>query len=144
MSSFIYWILIGFILLIVELTTGTFYLLVLGLGAFAGAVAAWLGAPFWVQAAAGSATALAGLGVVWKMRAGDVTAVSSNTLDIGQRVTLERWVDAGAGEARVLYRNAVWDARVVDGAAGDAPAGASFYIRNAAGSVLEVSRTPPA
>jgi membrane protein implicated in regulation of membrane protease activity len=143
MSGFIYWILIGFILLIVELTTGTFYLLVLGMGAFAAAVAAWLGAAFWVQAAAGSVTALIGLVVVWRMRAADVTAVSSNTLDVGQRVTLEAWVDRASGAARVRYRNALWDARVTDAAAAEATAD-TFYIRNVAGSVLEVTRTPPA
>lgn len=37
MSNDIHWILAGFLRLIVEMTTGTFYLLVLGLAAFAAA-----------------------------------------------------------------------------------------------------------
>jgi membrane protein implicated in regulation of membrane protease activity len=75
------------------------------------------------------------------MRAGDVTAVSSNTLDVGGMVTLESWIDAAAGSARVRYRDAIWEARVAPPPAGQAaPApGAVLYIRNVAGSVLEVS-----
>lgn len=145
MSFYIYWALVAFLLLIVELTTGTFYLLVLGLAAFAGALAAWLGAPFWLQAATGGSVALAGLLVVWKMRAGDVDAVSSNTLDIGEMVILDSWVDRASGAARVRYRNATWDARV-----GGEPAdlanrepGAAMYIRNVSGSVLEVTSARP-
>jgi membrane protein implicated in regulation of membrane protease activity len=140
MSDYIYWILAGFLLLIVEMTTGTFYLLVLGLAAFAAALAAWAGASFAVQAAIGGSVALGGVLVVWKMRAGDVDAVSSNTLDVGGMVTLESWIDRGAGVARVRYRDALWEARVspVPGAQGPEP-GAPLYIRNVAGSVLEVS-----
>jgi len=145
MSSYIYWVLVAFLLLIVELTTGTFYLLVLGFAAFAGALAAWMGAPFWLQAAICGAVALAGLLVVWKMRAGDVAAVSSNTLDIGQRVILDSWVDRASGAARVRYRNATWDARVGGEPAdrADGEPGATLYIRNVSGSVLEVSAARP-
>ncbi|MBC7779439.1 MAG: NfeD family protein [Proteobacteria bacterium] len=145
MSGYVYWILIAFVLVIVELTTGTFYLLVLGLAAFAGAGAAWMGAPVWMQASLFGAVALAGVVVVWKMRAGDIDAISSNTLDIGEAVTLDHWVDRAAGVARVRYRDAVWDARVADdpapGTAGEP--GAVFYIRNVAGSVLEVAHGAP-
>ena len=141
MSNYIYWILAGFLLLIVEMTSGTFYLLVLGLAAFAAALAAWAGASFGVQAAIGGSVALAGVLVVWKMRAGDVTAVSSNTLDVGGMVTLESWIDPAAGSARVRYRDAIWEARVAPPPAGQAAPepGAALYIRNVAGSVLEVS-----
>jgi membrane protein implicated in regulation of membrane protease activity len=140
MSNDIYWILAGFLLLIVEMTTGTFYLLVLGLAAFAAALAAWAGASFGVQAAVGSLVALGGVLVVWQMRSGDVAAVSSNALDVGAVVTLEHWVDRGAGLARVRYRDALWDARVSLPLAEAGPEpGASLYIRNVAGSVLEVS-----
>ncbi len=141
MSNYIYWILAGFLLLIVEMTTGTFYLLVLGLAAFAAALAAWAGASFAVQAAIGGSVALGGVLVVWKMRAGDVAVVSSNTLDVGGMVTLEGWIDQAAGTARVRYRDAVWEARVSPiPAGGQVPEpGAPLYIRNVAGSVLEVS-----
>jgi membrane protein implicated in regulation of membrane protease activity len=139
MSAYLYWILLGFLLLIVEVTTGTFYLLVLGMAAFAGALAAWAGGPFWLQAALGGGVALAGVMVVWKLRARDREPVSSNVLDVGQPVVLESWVDRPSGRARVRYRNALWDANVL-GDASDAP-GTVFYIRNVSGSELEVGAT---
>ena len=44
------WAILGLTLVIVELLTGTFYLLVLGIAAFGAALVAWLGQPFGVQA----------------------------------------------------------------------------------------------
>ena len=140
MSGYIYWILVGFVLLIAEMTLGTFYLLVLGVAAFMGALAAWLGAPAGIQAAVVGAVAIAGVLLVWKLRAGDVGVVSTNSLDIGERVTLDCWVDQSAGVARVRYRNALWDARVTSP---EGETGEVFYIRNVTGSVLEVSSAGP-
>ena len=49
-DSFLVWLIAGFALVIVELVTGTFYLLVLGVAAFAGAGLAYAGAVFaWHQ-----------------------------------------------------------------------------------------------
>ena len=45
------WAVAGIGLIIVEMLSGTLILLVLGLAAFGGALAAWLGASFAVQAA---------------------------------------------------------------------------------------------
>ena len=43
MELWLIWVIAGFVLVIAELLTGTFYLLVIGIGAFAGALVAWLG-----------------------------------------------------------------------------------------------------
>lgn len=53
MEPWAIWLIVGFVLLIAEMLTLTFFLLWLGLGAVAGGIAAWL-APdsFWVQALA--------------------------------------------------------------------------------------------
>lgn len=142
MSPYLYWILAGFLLLIVEMTSGTFYLLVLGLAAFAAALAAWSGATIGVQAGIAGVVALAGVGVVWKMRAGDTPTVSGNALDVGGMVTLENWVDRGAGLAKVRYRDAQWEARVALEPGQQVPEpGTTLYIRNSAGNLLEVSAT---
>ena len=55
---------------IAELVTGTFYLLVVGAGAFAGAIVAWLGGNELVQAVVASAVALVGAFLVhnWHVR----------------------------------------------------------------------------
>ena len=142
MSPYLYWILAGFLLLIVEMTSGTFYLLVLGLAAFAAALAAWSGATIGAQAGIAGVVALAGVVVVWKMRAGDTPAVSGNALDVGGMVTLESWVDRSAGLAKVRYRDAQWEARVALEPGQQVPEpGTTLYIRNSAGNLLEVSAT---
>ena len=46
MDHGILWAVIGLVLVIVELLTGTFYLLMLGIAAFGAAAAAWLGLGF--------------------------------------------------------------------------------------------------
>jgi len=144
MESWVLWLIAGFVLVIAELITGTFYLLVIGIGAFAGAVAAWAGAHVMVQAVAGTVVALAGAWAVhhWhaRNRAG---APSDNLLDRGQPVVLESWANEAAGIARVRYRGTSWDARVAPGDARPAP-GSTLYITGQEGSELVVVNAPPA
>lgn len=142
MDGYVYWILLGFLLLIVELTTGTFYLLVLGMAGFAAALVAWLGGALWAQAAVFGVVAFAGVLVVARLRARSSDGpVSSNVLDVGQMVAFESWIDEAAGTARVRYRNASWDAQVLDAASGARPH--TLYIRNVQGGVLQVSASRP-
>ena len=54
------WAILGLTLVIVELLSGTFYLLMLGIAAFGAALAAWLGQPFGVQAVVAAVVAAAG------------------------------------------------------------------------------------
>ena len=49
MDHSLVWAVTGLVLVIVELVTGTFYLLMLGVAAFGAALAAWLGLPFSAQ-----------------------------------------------------------------------------------------------
>ena len=49
METHLIWLAAGFILVIAELLTGTFYLVVLGIAAFAGALATWFGLGHWPQ-----------------------------------------------------------------------------------------------
>ncbi len=137
------WIIAGFLLVIVELLTGTFYLLVIGVGAFAGALAAYLGGGFLAQAVAACAVALAGTAFVRRWHAThQKDAEKSNLLDLGQPVVLESWTDPATGLARVKYRGTTWDARL---AGGDRPApGATLYINGQHGNTLEVGTSPAA
>src|SRR5258706_16294221 len=50
MEEDLFWAILGLALVIVELLTGTFYLLMLGIAAFGAALAAWLGQGIGVQA----------------------------------------------------------------------------------------------
>lgn len=70
MDAALAWAAAGFVLVIVELLTGTFYLLMLGMAAFAAAGAAWLGYDFAVQSIVGSVVAAVGCYGVYTHRDG--------------------------------------------------------------------------
>ena len=143
MELWLLWLIVGFVLVIAELMTGTFYLLVIGVGAFAGAMAAWLGAPVMLQAVVGNAIALAGAWFVhhWHEASRNRDSGVSNFLDRGQAVVLEGWTHEPSGMARVRYRGASWDARVAEPASRPVP-GATLYIHGQEGNTLVVSVEP--
>ena len=143
METWLLWIVAGFVLGIAELITGTFYLLVLGAGAFAGAVVAYAGGNEIVQAVVACVVALVGAYLVhtWHVRNRASTPHGSNFLDRGQAVVLEGWVDEGARVARVKYRGAWWDAKLV-GTADKPPPGTTLYIEAQEGNTLVVSSAP--
>ncbi|MSQ62229.1 MAG: NfeD family protein [Betaproteobacteria bacterium] len=135
------WAILGLTLVIIELLSGTFYLLVLGIAAFGAALAAWLGQGFPVQAIV--AAAISGLGCygVHVYRAKNATEQMPN-VDAGQPASFENWVDQGARLARVRYRGASWDALVEGDAAIDV--GAMLYVVTANGNTLKVTNRRPA
>ena len=138
------WVIAGFCLVIAELLTGTFYLLVIGFGAFAAALVAWLGGNPLVQTLVGGIVAIAGTGYVHRfVRAGRPAGdARENLLDRGQPVVLEGWSNEAAGLARVRYRGTSWDARVP---APERPSpGSTLYIDSQEGNMLVVVAAPPA
>jgi membrane protein implicated in regulation of membrane protease activity len=105
-----WWVLTG-ILVALELTTGSFYLLMLGLGAAAAALTAVAGHGLNAQLVV--AAAVGGLGVVllgqWRKRQAITPQDEQDQhLDLGATVMVETW-DA-QGTTRVKYRGAVWSA----------------------------------
>ncbi len=140
MEEYLAWAIIGLSLVIAELLTGTFYLLVLGVASFGAALAAWLGQEFTVQSLV--AAAMAGAGCYWvhawrARNAGQVMA----PVDAGQPANFESWVDQAARLARVRYRGALWDAVVEGDAAPET--GATVYVISSAGNTLRVSARRP-
>ena len=107
----IWWLVTG-ALVAMELTTGTFYLLMLALGAAAAALVAHAGASLTVQVV--TAAVVGGLAVVlWsayrKRQPG--LAASSETdqhLDVGETVQVDAWDLQGL--AQVKHRGANWTA----------------------------------
>lgn len=140
-EPYLIWIVLGFILIIAELLTGSFFLLVMGVGAFAGAAIAWGGGSFFLQAFGACAVALLGTGIVLYLQPKRVATASDNLLDRGQMVELESWVDSASGLARVKHRGASWEARVLSEAR-PAP-GAMLYITGTEAQTLLVSPLPP-
>ena len=141
MSDYLMWLIAGLVLIIIEVTSGTFYLLVLGIAAFAGALAAYLGAGALAQVAYVGILAAIGLVAVnrWH-QSRPTTTPQDRSLDVGQVVTLESWLDQNSKRVRVKYRGSTWDAELI----GDANVQLNdmLYIRGAEGSELRVSRSP--
>lgn len=139
MTLWAWWWMAAFALLVVELMTGTFYVLMIALGVAAGGAAAWAGGDFTVQL--GVSAVVATVAVValrrsrWGGRLGsaDIAADPKQTLDIGQRVHVTEWQD---GRARVSYRGSQWDAQLAEG---EPPTVGTFYIREVRGTRLVVS-----
>lgn len=141
MEDYLPWLIAAFTLVIAELVTGTFYLLVLGIAAFAGALVAFLGLELWLQAVSAAAVTVAGFIWVhhWRRRTrGEVM----RPVDYGQPAVFESWINQPAGHARVKYRDGQWDA-MVRGAARGEP-GEVLYVVDVRGNTLTVSVTRPA
>jgi membrane protein implicated in regulation of membrane protease activity len=143
MEPYLVWVLVGFGLLITELVSGTFYLLVLGIGAFVAAIAAWLGASIIVEVSIAGAVAVGGTLLVrrWHRKQHRPGEASSNAIDIGQTASFEAWLDQGKGLARVKYRGASWDAVVPTGTMPQV--NDLLYITGQEGHVFHVSATKP-
>ena len=106
METYWIWVIAGIALVIAELLSGTFYLLVLGVAAFVAAAVAWFGAPFLAQVLAAGVIAVAG--VFWiRSRKHALATPDMASLDVGQSVTLQSWVNQADRVARVMYRDAL-------------------------------------
>lgn len=140
MEEYWWWAIAGIALVIAELITGTFYLLVLGIAALAGCGAAFMHYPFWIQALVAAAIAIIGVTLVTRFR-NDQVSQPAVSLDVGQSVVLDGWVNERDRLARVRYRNATWDAKVLDEQG--AETGRTLYIRHVDGNTLHVSAARP-
>lgn len=111
------WLVLAGILAILEIFSGTFYLLMIAIGAVAGALLAWLGFSNTVQVLIAAVVALVATYILRQSKYGKIqkrsdTARDPNVnLDIGQIVKIDDWTqDAGDHySARVTYRGAQWD-----------------------------------
>jgi membrane protein implicated in regulation of membrane protease activity len=140
MDHAVVWAVVGLVLVIVELLTGTFYLLVLGIAAFGAALAAWLGLQFSAQSIIAAIIGAVGCYGVHLYRAKN-RAEQMAPIDAGMPASFESWLDAGARLARVRYRGASWEARVEGGDALEP--GATVYVLAADGNTLRVTKTRP-
>ncbi|MFW7341150.1 NfeD family protein [Pollutimonas sp. H1-120] len=109
-----FWFGVAALFLLLEMTTGTFYLLLVALGFAASGTAAYAGLSLVWQIISGLAVALIGLALVHRHRrskGGMATQSDPDVVqDIGQNVIVEVWDENG--QARVFYRGANWSARI--------------------------------
>jgi membrane protein implicated in regulation of membrane protease activity len=139
MSDWSYWLAAAGVTVILELFSGTFYLLMIAIGLVAGAVAAFLGLG---EVAALLIAAVVGVAATFVLRRSRYGKQQQRVqaerdpnvnLDIGQTVNVPAWQD---GAARVMYRGALWD---VELAPGSTAAPGPYTIREVRGSRLIVA-----
>jgi len=138
-ESTVWWLLTG-ALVALELLTGTFYLLMLALGAATGAVAAHAGAGLTTQLVAAAVVGLAAVaGWTWlrRRRPGDPSprADRSVNLDVGEIVQVPTWSEDGT--AQLKYRGAQWTAVLVPGTS---PEPGAYRVTELVGNRLLVEK----
>ncbi|CAB3795030.1 NfeD family protein [Pararobbsia alpina] len=139
-ASGIWWIAVG-ALLIGELATGTFYLLMVACGCAAAGVARLAGASIEVQWAVAAVVAALAVWLLHRspygrsMRPGATRNPDIN-LDIGETLDIEGWHN---GLARATYRGTQWDVELAEGEVEHA---GRFEIAEMRGSRLVVRACP--
>lgn len=118
MAYWMGWLILAGGLVILELFSGTFYLLMLAVGLVAGAAAALAGAGVELQIILAAVIGILATVLLHRSRFGwqarrDTQGDPNVNLDIGQSVDVDAWLPARAPGAlpiaRVLYRGAPWD-----------------------------------
>ena len=132
MSASIIWWILAFALVAVELTTGTFYLLVYGIAAAAAGIAAWLGLGLTAQVIIAALIGIAGTFTLKKWRRAAARDDNLQDLDIGQSVSVEHWQ---GNKGQVKYRGTLWDAEAQDASVDSSK---PLVIRAVRGTVLVV------
>jgi membrane protein implicated in regulation of membrane protease activity len=141
MDGYVWWFVIGFGLLVAELLTGTFYLLVIAAALGAAGLAALAGASLAMQLVIAAAIGLGGSLWLRSTRFGRRLHERGDdrvqNMDIGQTLRVEVWTPGCT--ARAQYRGATWD---VELAPGELPAAGDFVIREIHANRLIVAAKP--
>ncbi len=147
MADWIIWFVMAGALVILEMFTGTFYLLMIGIGLLAGGLAALAGAGNTVQLVSAAVVGLIATMALRNSRWGKFSRTEAArdvnvNLDIGETVAVSEWTEgAGGTTARVMYRGAMWDVDLESGASAQP---GSYIIREVRGSRLIVANKNPA
>jgi len=141
MQDYWWWWGLAVIFGVLEMVTGTFYLLVLGIGFAVGGALAFAGGGFAAQLVAAALFSFIGWFLLrrYSPRRERVTAQGNRDLllDIGERVRVDRW--GHDGRAQVQYRGANWEVELASGETAS-PEPGNFVIRRIEGNRLIVAR----
>ncbi len=136
MSGWMWWMILAFGLLILELVTGTFYLLVIAVALAAAGLAQLAGASLTLQLVVAAIIGLGGSLWLRSSRFGKLNTEGDalQNLDVGQVVRIDNWTDGRT--ARTSYRGAQWDVQL---APGETATTGEFVIQSVQGSRLVVA-----
>lgn len=145
MADWMIWFAAACVLVILEMATGTFYLLMIAFGATAGGIAAFVGLHGTSQCVIAAVIAAVATTALRRSKLGrservDAARDPAINLDIGQALEVGEWriADGESAAARVMYRGALWDAELAPG--GTAVPGL-FMIREVRGNRLVLINT---
>jgi membrane protein implicated in regulation of membrane protease activity len=145
MTDWITWFALAGALVILEMFTGTFYLLMIGLGLAAGGLAALAGLSPALQFVAAALVGVVATVGLRRSRWGKINKTTAArdanvNLDIGETVAVSEWsqTEGVPSVARVMYRGAMWDVELEAGATARA---GSFIIREMRGNRLIVANS---
>ncbi len=140
MANWVVWFGLAGGLVILEMFSGTFYLLMIAFGLAAAGLAALSGVGFELQFAVAAVVGAVATYSLRRSRWGrlerhDAARDPNVNLDIGQSLVVNRWHEDGK-TARVTYRGAMWDVELEqDGI----PRPGEFVIREVRGNRLVVA-----
>jgi membrane protein implicated in regulation of membrane protease activity len=143
MDVWITWFVLAGVVVIMEIATGTFYLLMIAIGAAAGGFAALAGLSSLLQCVIAAGV---GISATWALRQSkfgkfnktDAATDPNVNIDIGQTLMIAQWNDNDGADAtaRAMYRGAMWDIQLAGGATARP---GRFVIREIQGSRLIVT-----
>lgn len=144
MTHWMMWTIAAGMVVILELFTGTFYLLMIAIGIAAGALTAWLGMSDGVQYLTAAAVGIGATLALNRSKLGQGKAPRQNSepatsLDIGQFIEVNQWTvhEDVSATARAMYRGAQWD---IDFSGAEVPRAGRYRIIGMRGSRLLVAQ----
>ncbi len=142
MAQWMVWMAVAGVLVTLEIFSGTFYLLMIAVGAGAGAIAAYAGLDTPAQLVVAAVVGIAATVALNRSKLGKGSRVNAArdpniNLDVGQMITIEAWQHPAGGRAsaRARYRGALWDVEYIGA---DVPQAGVHEISEIRGSCLLV------
>jgi membrane protein implicated in regulation of membrane protease activity len=131
MEPYVYWFLLAFGLLALEMATGTFYMLIVSIALGLAGIGGLLGLNLPLQITLSAVASIIGTVILRRMKGMRTGKMISQSLDIGQSVRVISWLEDGI--ARVHYRGTEWDAELESSSV---PRDGVLYIKAIQGSKL--------
>lgn len=143
MTDWMIWFVAVCVLVVLEMASATFYLLMISFGAAAGGIAAILGVGGTWQCIIAALVAAVATTLLRRSRFGKPGQIAAErnpdiNLDIGRTIEVDDWreVNGAAYRARARYRGALWDIELTQGGL---PSIGAFVIEEIRGNCLIVS-----
>ncbi|MES2207804.1 MAG: NfeD family protein [Pseudomonadota bacterium] len=123
MADWKVWLVVAAAMAMLEMFTGTLYLLMIAIGCAVGGLAAWMGASTMISLLVSGGIAIVAMYTLSRSKLvkvhkkTDAAHDPNINLDIGQALSIKQWdTSEGVAKARVMHRGAMWDVELAPGA----------------------------